>query len=185
MTDHALDTVLPAAVLGQPWALRRLYDELAPPVNGYLRSRGASAPEDLTSEVFLVVFTRLPEVTGGMAGLRTFVFSVAHARLVDDLRRRSRQPETVEFDPGRYERRATSASAEDQALASMSDESVRAVLGRLPEDQRDVLLMRLVGDLTVDEVAAVMGRSSGAVKQLQRRAVVALREHFSTSGVPL
>lgn len=185
MGEHPLDAALTAAGLGQPWALRRLYDELAPAVHGYLRARGAQDPEDLTSEVFLTVFPRLATVTGGMPGLRTFVFSVAHARLVDDLRRRSRQPELVEFDAGRIERRATGASAEDEALAIMGEEEVRAVLARLPEDQRDVLLMRLVGDLTVDEVAGILGRSSGAIKQLQRRALLALRQHFSTTGVPL
>ena len=63
--DQRLDDVLPAAQAGQPWALRVLYDELAPRVHGYLRSRGAAEAEDLTSEVFLAVFPRLGTVTGG------------------------------------------------------------------------------------------------------------------------
>ena len=103
MRDQRLDDVLPAAQAGQPWALRVLYDELAPRVHGYLRSRGAAEAEDLTSEVFLAVFPRLGTVTGGAAGLRTLVFSVAHARLVDELRRRSRREPTVEFDAHRHD----------------------------------------------------------------------------------
>src|SRR3954453_19973923 len=98
MPETPLDGVLASAAWGEPWALRRLYDELAPPVLGYLRARGAAEPEDLTSEVFLSVFTRLATVSGGAAGLRTLLFSVAHARLVDDLRRRSRRGDSVPYD---------------------------------------------------------------------------------------
>jgi RNA polymerase sigma-70 factor (ECF subfamily) len=180
--ESPLDDALRAAVDGDPVALRRLYDELAPAVHGYLRARGAREPEDLTSEVFLAVFTRLATVTGGATGLRTLLFSVAHARLVDDARSRARRAESLPYDPSADAR--TAASAEDEALAARSIAAVREVIGSLPDDQRDVLLMRLVGDLTVDQVAEVMGRSSGAVKQLQRRGLLSIKERLS-SGVPL
>lgn len=183
MSEQRLDDVLPAAQAGQPWALRVVYDELAPRLHGYLRARGAAEPEDLTSEVFLAVFPRLASVTGGAAGLRTLVFSVAHARLVDDLRRRSRRLPTVEYDPSADARAAP--SSEDDALAVLATERVREVLAELPEDQRDVLLLRLVDDLTVEQVAAVIGRSSGAVKQLQRRGLLALRARLGDGRVPL
>jgi RNA polymerase sigma-70 factor (ECF subfamily) len=183
MPASPLDGVLTAAVEGEPWALRRLYDELSPAVFGYLRARGAREPEDLTSDVFLAVFPRLATVTGGASGLRTLLFSVAHARLVDDLRRRSRREETVPFEAATDHR--TAASAEDEALAAQSVEEVRRLIGQLPADQRDVLLMRLVGDLTVEQVAEVMGRTGGAIKQLQRRGLQTLRERLSSSGVPV
>ncbi len=183
MPASALDSALAAAVLGEPWALRQLYDELAPAVFGYLRARGAREPEDLTSEVFLAVFPRLATVSGGAAGLRTLLFSVAHARLVDDLRRRSRREDTVPFDPATDHR--TTASAEDQAIEAQTLDNVRLLIGQLPDDQRDVLLMRLVADLTVDQVAEIMGRSSGAVKQLQRRGLLTLKDRLSSSGVPV
>ena len=183
MPTSPLDGVLAAAAKGEAWALRQLYDDLSPAVFAYLRARGAREPEDLTSDVFLAVFPRLATVTGGAAGLRTLLFSVAHARLVDDLRRRSRRPDTVPFEAVTDHR--TTASAEDEALAAHSVDEVRRLIGELPADQRDVLLMRLVGDLTVDQVAGVMERSPGAVKQLQRRGLLALRERLSASGVPV
>ena len=62
-----LGELVAAAQLGEPWALRLVYDELAPQVQGYLRARGAREPEDLTSEVFFTVFARLPALTGGAA----------------------------------------------------------------------------------------------------------------------
>jgi RNA polymerase sigma-70 factor (ECF subfamily) len=188
MNDVLLDEVLPAAQAGEAWALRRLYDDLAPRVLAYLRARGASEPEDLTSEVFLAVLPRLPQVTGGAAGLRTFVFSVAHARLVDDLRRRSRRGIDAAYDPEQDPRR--SPSAEDEGLAGVQTERVRSLLEALVPDQRDVLVLRVLGDLTVEQVAEALGKSPGAVKQLQRRGLLALKkalvtEHTDAGGVPL
>ena len=62
---------------------------------------------------------------------------------------------------------------------------VRALCDRLSDDQRDVLLMRLLGRLTIDEIAARMGRTSGSVKALQRRGLVAIARMISREGVPL
>lgn len=182
MLDHQLDDVLPAAQAGQAWALRVVYDELAPRVHGYLRSRGASEPEDLTSEVFLTIFPRLAGVTGGAAGLRTLVFSVAHARLVDDLRRRSGREPTVPYEAGDDERSA--ASSEEEVLKRLGTERVKEMLAGLPQDQSDVLLMRVVADLTVEQVAEAIGRSPGAVKQLQRRGLLALRNGLTHPAYP-
>lgn len=181
--DQELDAALVAAQQGEPWALRAIYDELAPRVRGYLRSRGADEPEDLTSEVFLAVFPRLGSVAGGAAGLRTLVFSVAHARLVDDLRRRGRREPTVEYDAGSDRRSAP--SSEDEALALLATDQVRELLAVLPDDQRDVLLLRVVSDLSVEQVAQAMNRSPGAVKQLQRRGLLALRSHAEEGRVTL
>lgn len=175
------DDLLAAAAEGRPWALRALYDDLAPRVHGYFLSRGATEPEDLTSEVFLAVFPRLATVTGGLGGLRTLVFSVAHARLVDDLRRRSRQPGLSEYDPARDHR--MTSSSEDEALEALGVRHVLELMSRLPDAQREVLTLRHVADLSVEQVADVIGRSTGAVKQLQRRGLLALRDLLAERGV--
>lgn len=178
-----LDDALVAAQAGQAWALRVVYDELAPRVHGYLLARGATEPEDLTSEVFLTVFSKLDSVSGGSDGLRTLVFSVAHARLVDDRRRQSRRGNTVSYEDWHDERTAT--SPEEEALDRIRTREVRELLGQLPPEQRDVLLMRVVGDLSVEQVARTIGRSAGAVKQLQRRALLALRARVLDGDLPL
>jgi RNA polymerase sigma-70 factor (ECF subfamily) len=177
-----LEDALPAAQAGRPWALQAIYEDLAPRVHGYLRGRGASEPEDLTSEVFLTVFSRLATVTGGAAGLRTLLFSVAHARLVDDLRRRSRRGDSVPYETWHDER--TTASTEDVAVEAIRTAEVRGLIEELPDDQRDVLLLRVVGDLSLEETARAIGRSTGAVKQLQRRGLLALRERIAQGGLP-
>ncbi len=178
VNEQLLEDVLPAAQAGQAWALRGVYEQLAPRVHSYLQTRGAAEPEDLTSEVFLTVFSKLPSLTGGAAGLRTFTFSVAHARLVDDLRRRGRREPTATYDMATDRR--TSASSEDEAIQSLQTERVRRLLDGLVPDQRDVLTLRVLGDLTIEQVAAAVGKSQGAVKQLQRRGLFALRRALQT-----
>lgn len=178
-----LEEALSAAQAGQPWALRVVYDQLAPRVLGYLRQRGAAEPEDATSEVLLAVLPRLASVTGGAAGLRTLAFAVAHARLVDDARRRARRPVLVPFQAAADRRRV--ASAEDEALVVLQTDAVRRLLATLPCDQRDVLMLRIVADLTVEQVATAIGRSPGAVKQLQRRGLLTLRERLDDGRVPM
>lgn len=183
MSDTVLEAALPAAALGQAWALRVLHDTLAPRVVAYLRRHGASEPEDLTSEVFLTVFGRLATVSGGASGLRTFVFSVAHARLVDALRRQARRPEALPYDAN-ADGRAT-VSAEAEAVAAISAAEVTALIDTLPGAQRDVLLMRLIGDLSVQQVAQALAKSPGAVKQLQRRGLLALQERLVAVEPPV
>ena len=188
VNEQLLEDVLPAAQAGQAWALRAVYELLAPRVLSYLQNRGVAEPEDLTIEVFLTVFSKLPTLTGGAAGLRTFTFSVAHARLVDDFRKRGRREPTAAFDAATDRR--TSPSSEDQAIQSLQTERVRRLLDGLVPDQRDVLTLRVLGDLTVEQVAAALAKSEGAVKQLQRRGLLALRralktQHDGVEGVTL
>jgi RNA polymerase sigma-70 factor (ECF subfamily) len=76
-------------------------------------------------------------------------------------------------------------NVEDEALSSLGAKQVRRLLDSLPEVQRDVLMLRIVGDLTVDQIANVLGKSSGAIKQHQRRALDLLREKFQREGVTL
>jgi RNA polymerase sigma-70 factor (ECF subfamily) len=152
---------------GRGPSFQRLYDDLAPPVAAYLRGRGARDVEDVTSEVFLAVFTGLGRFTGGQSDFRSWVFTIAHRRLVDQWRANGRTPESIAWEDKRDPRSA--ASAEEDALVQLGEDRVRQLLAGLSEDQRDVLLLRILGDLTVDQVAEALGKRSGAVKALQRR----------------
>ncbi len=125
-------------------------------------------------EVFLSVLPRLNSVNGGSAGLRTFIFSVAHARMVDDHRRQSRTPARLPFEPELDGRENPSAEAE--ALERMAPGEIVGLLESLQDEQREVLSLRLVAGLTVEQTAETMGKSAGAVKQLQRRGILKLRE---------
>ncbi|MDQ2751373.1 MAG: sigma-70 family RNA polymerase sigma factor [Actinomycetota bacterium] len=168
------DETVSAAQAGDTAALRTIYRELAPLVVGYLTAKGVADPEAVTSDVFVAVLQRLDTITGGAAGLRTFVMSVAHARLVDETRRRQRQPGSTTYLPETDPR--LTDSAEQAALSEMDRLRLVAMLRRLPESQREVLLLRVIADLPIDDVAQIVGRSAGAVKQLQRRGLLSLRQ---------
>jgi RNA polymerase sigma-70 factor (ECF subfamily) len=175
------DDVVAAAVSGEPDAFRQVYDALAPAVHGYLRARGVEDPEGVTSEVFLAVLPRLVDLRGGAAGLRTLVFSVAHARVVDDVRRRTRRPVDLPYEPEHDARHAD--SAEHVAVGSLEAERALQLMRHLGEDQRTAVMLRIVGDLSLEETAAVMGRSVASVKQLQRRGLDNLRTLMTTEEV--
>ena len=74
---------------------------------------------------------------------------------------------------------------ERTVVAALGAERVRSLCERLSDDQRDVLLMRLLGRLTIDEIAVLKDRTPGAVKALQRRGLLAIGRMIEREGVPL
>jgi RNA polymerase sigma-70 factor (ECF subfamily) len=179
-TGLPFDDVLVAAQAGAAWAFETLYRDLSPAVTGYLRLHGAAEPDDLASETFLGVFRGLPGFSGDEEALRSWVFTIAHRRLVDDWRRRSRRPQLTD-DAGDLEL-LPGGNAEDDALTRVGTEDVHRMCAGLSDDQRSVLLLRVLADLTVEQIASVMGRSVGSVKALQRRGLRALRERLEESS---
>jgi RNA polymerase sigma-70 factor (ECF subfamily) len=183
VTSTLDDETVTAATNGDAEAMTVVYTVLAPKVLGYLQARGAEDPEGLTNEVFLHVLRRLEGLVGGAAGLRTFVFSVAHARLVDDVRRRARRPAELSYEPELDDRREP--SAEHAAVQALRSGHLEEALGRLNADQRSVISLRVLGDLSIEQTASVLGKSTGAVKQLQRRGLLALRSLLDAGEVAL
>ena len=179
-TGLPFDDVLAAAQAGAAWAFETLYRDLSPAVTGYLRLHGAAEPDDLASETFLSVFTGLTGFTGDEAALRAWVFTIAHRRLVDDWRRRSRRPRIADDDVPLAGH--VGGDVEDDAFTRLGAQDVHRLCALLPDDQRAVVLLRVLGDLTVDQVAQVMGRSMASVKALQRRGLRALREELEHSS---
>jgi RNA polymerase sigma-70 factor (ECF subfamily) len=138
---------------------------MAPAVLGYLRAQRAPEPEDLLGEVFLQISRDLPRFKGDADDLRRWVFTIAHNRVIDARRRASRRPAIagddvpdVAFDP------------QDEAV----DPALLAALDRLTDEQREVVVLRFVADLALEDVARITGRTAGAVKAMQHRALEAL-----------
>lgn len=180
--DGAFDDLLLAARAGAEWAWSRLYDDLAPKLVGYARAHGAVDPEDVAGEVFLHVVRGLPDFSGGRREFTAWVFTIAHRRLVDDLRRRRRRP--VETAPAEVVVRAAGAGGDvhDDCEARLASASVRAAIDALPPDQRSVVLLRIIGDLTIEEIARAVGKRPGAVKALQRRGLRRLERAYPFAG---
>jgi len=181
--DGEFDAVLTAARAGAAWALERIYQALSPAVAGLFRAQGVDEPDDLTSDVFVGVLRNLAWFDGDAKGFRSWVFTIAYRRLADERRRGARRPATLPLAARPEPVAHDDVDAEvERALAT---ERVRALCDRLAPAQRDVLLLRVFGDLTVDQVARVIGRSRGAVKALQRRGYTAIALLLEQEGVTL
>ncbi|MDP5226938.1 MULTISPECIES: sigma-70 family RNA polymerase sigma factor [Arthrobacter] len=160
------------------------YRAYSGPVRGYLAARGVDDPDAVTNDVFLTLYSRMtppegsavPAFRGGLAGAKSLAFTIAHGRAVDHHRHRARTPFLVPHEQETDPRRAP-GTPEETVLAG---QGAQELLDHLPEDHREVLLLRIVADLSIEQTAAIMERSQGAVKQLQRRALKDLKAHVSS-----
>jgi RNA polymerase sigma factor (sigma-70 family) len=175
------DETIRAARAHDRRALRRIFDVLAPAMLGYGRGQGVEDPDALANETLYRALRDIGRFTGDAAGFRSWVFTIAHNLIIDDRRRRSRRPETVDLERARS--RPDGTFVAEAALDRVEVAETMRWIHELPDNQRTVLLLRLLGDLSIAEVAGVVGKSQGAVKALHRRGLVALRRKISTAGV--
>lgn len=179
------DEVLRGAREGRGRALEALYRDLAPAVLGYLRAQRAAEPEDLASEVFVGVIRGLASFSGDEKGFRSWVFSIAHRRLIDERRRlaRRREDSADPFELASGAAGAAQGDVEAEGLARLDARWAVELLDTLTDEQRTVVLLRIVADLSVAEVSEITGRSPGAVKTMQRRALLQLARRIEREGV--
>ena len=188
LPDHSMrdqfPRILAAACAGGEWAWRELYEAVAPQLTRYLRARGVPEPDDVVGETFVKVVRYIDGFEGDEAAFRTWVFTIGRNLVVDDLRKRSRRPVDVVTD----EQLLTAAAlgnAEDDAMRDLATAHVEEVLATLSVDQRDVLLLRILGGLTIAEIAMVVRKKEGAVKMLQARGLAAIRKQISAGAVTI
>jgi len=178
---HGLDDLIEAAGLGEEWAWQRLYEDLAPGLIGYFRVRGSRNAEDLVGDTFVQLARNLPKFDGTASSFRSWVFMIAHNRLSNERRRFARKPETLAPTSEAEDR--TSPSAEHDALANLATSEAMSMLTVLTSGQRNVIALRFIADLSVDETATILGVSEGAVKQTTRRALQRLRREVPEKAV--
>jgi RNA polymerase sigma factor (sigma-70 family) len=171
----AFPDVLLAAQANAGWAFERLFESQGRSVVSYLRSQGAADPDGTANEVFLRAFRGLTTFQGDEGAFRGWLFVIARNCLIDERRRQARRPVVV----AATDVDGPAAPGADQgAFEQLGAERVHDLLNELSPDQRDVLLLRIVADLTVDQTASALGKQPGAVKQLQRRGLAALRKRI-------
>jgi RNA polymerase sigma factor (sigma-70 family) len=182
MSIEAFESVLSGAQAGASWALTILYRDLHPRVLRYLSVREPVEAEDLASEVWLDVAAGIGRFRGDEEGFRAWVFTIARRRLLDLRRRasvRREKPVPLELLGGHR----GIGDAEGEALASIHADAATALIATLPPDQSDVVLLRVIGDLSVADVAKILGKRPGAVRALQHRALRHLAQVVSREGV--
>ena len=153
-----------------------LYRELAPGVLGYLRASGAAEPEDRLGEVFLHVARDLHRFRGrdDPVAVRRWVFTIARNRATDAARRSRRRPAIAHAEVPDLE--------DARHIEEPLDADLVTALRSLTLEQREVLVLRFVADLALEDVASITRRSVGAVKAMQHRALESLREAVSRGG---
>lgn len=159
------------------------YKALAPAVLAYLRAQRVGDPEDLLGEVFLQVARDIGRFSGDAAALRRWVFAIAHNRVLDARRRAARRPQVVDDDVASASASAAARSASAwPAPADPIDPALVAALASLTADQREVVLLRFVADLSLEDVAKLTRRKVGAVKALQHRGLENLGRILPPAG---
>ncbi len=173
------ESTLTAARTGAAWAWESIYHDLAGPVGGYLRGRGAPDVEDLVSETFLGVAKDIHRFQGNEGDFRAWVFTIAHRRMQDAWRAKGRQVPVVDGEHAEaLAEREWLGNVEHEAMTAMSMIEVHVLIEHLTVAQQDVLLLRVVGDLSVTETAKVLDTTEGAVRALQNRALRDLRNNL-------
>lgn len=177
------DGLLEAAKAGRDWAWRRLVEAYSPSLLGYARLRGAAEPEDVLSEVWMAAATGIHRFDGDEPGFRSWLFVIAHRRAIDAGRKSGRRPQTA--DPTSLDALSprSTPSAESKALEVISSQQVDELLSHLTVDQRTVIALRIIADLSLEGTARIVGKRIGAVKALQHRALDALRQQIEQAGV--
>jgi RNA polymerase sigma-70 factor, ECF subfamily len=164
--------------LGQLW---RAYNHL---LLRYFRGKGMAEPDDLASTVWLEVANGLHRFEGRELDFRRWLFTIAARRRIDDIRaskRRDRQNERHE----EWRAPVTALSAADESDQADALDRALALVRSLPPDQAEAVLLRVVADLSVTEVAAILGRREGTIRVLVHRGLRRLAERSVVTESPV
>ncbi len=184
MDDEASTGLAAAAQRGDRDAFAALYDAYAARLLGFVRGLGVPDPEDTVGEIFVSVVRDIGAFEGDDEAFGRWLFTIAYRRAVDAHRVQARRREDP-IDPRALpDERAMVGDFVDSLIDRVGEGSrARRAIELLTADQRAVVLLRIVADLSVAETAAVLGKQPGAVKTLQRRALAALRRSLIVLAV--
>jgi RNA polymerase sigma-70 factor (ECF subfamily) len=135
--------------------------------------------EDLTTQTFLKMLEAIGRFRWQSAPFSAWLFRIAHNLAMDHFRaaRRSQPEEEVPEPPGSEE-----ASAEEEAMQSIGRQSMLELIDKLSAEQQQVLTLKFVFNFPNAEVATILGKTEGAIKSLQHRALVSLQKQLARSG---
>jgi RNA polymerase sigma-70 factor (ECF subfamily) len=174
-SNPSFNAIIEAAKAGGEWALAQLFSDYQPALLRYLRGRAGQLADDVASETWLAAARGLASFDGDADGFRAWLFTIARNRLTDERRRAKRRPVTAPADLT-VEMPTREPSPEELVVsASAGDEAARRIAALLPADQADVILLRVVAGLSVDQVAAIIGKRPGTVRVLQSRGLKRLQ----------
>jgi len=175
MATSEFDRRLLAAQQGDEVSFSELFRSVQPRLLRYLRTIGGGLADDVAADTWLSVVRGLGRFSGDENQWQAWVFTIARARLVDAQRRAGRLPVPVDSNEvlaDRPDRTDVSGAVEEM----FSTESALAMIGQLPRQQAEVVLLRHVAGLDVPHTAAVLGKRPGAVRVAGHRGLRRLAE---------
>jgi RNA polymerase sigma-70 factor (ECF subfamily) len=176
-TEQAGDDLqIVAAASTDPTQFAPLYERYFPRIYAYCLRRLGSAQEaeDVTSQVFVCALSSLQDYRGGLVA--AWLFRIARNAVLNHCRdRRSHcSLDRADLDP------ADTGPTPIERLVQVEEQQIlRTLIATLPEDQQDLLALKLVAGLTSEEIGAVMGKSAGAVRVEVHRIIHRLRMRFA------
>src|SRR5262245_61050197 len=172
LDDDGFTLALVGARAGDDQAFATLWRAFNPPLLRFLS--GLTGPDDaadLASTVWLEVVRGLDRFSGDLSGFRAWLFTVGRMRAIDQRRAAGRRPQVVAaIDEGVHAVGSTDGADSVVEERWSTDEAI-ALLRTLPEDQAEVVLLRVVADLDVATVAEIVGKQPGNVRVLSHRAL--------------
>jgi RNA polymerase sigma-70 factor (ECF subfamily) len=160
-------------------AVRRL-------VHRYTRARlgngsgDESAADDAAQEVCIAVFSALPTYRDEGVPFEAFVYAIAARKVADVHRAAARRPTPVAELPDDAD---PAEGPEALAVRASDADLARSLLQRLPEQQREILLLRVAVGMSAEETGLALGMSAGAVRVAQHRALRRLRSEAGVDGL--
>lgn len=181
--DSASDTDERALITAAQADLRSfaaLYGRYAERVYRYLRAHTTSDDEaaDMTQQVFLRALDALPAYRQQGAPFAAWLFQIARRVAIDASRRRKPTVAWEALPEGQHPLAEVEADPEAVVLRDEALARLRALVGRLDAEKRELLALRFAGQLSAPEIAAIVGKSPEAVKKQLTRILHALKEHY-------
>ena len=171
VSDADFGKLAAEAAGGDKRAFGILYGLLVHDVWTFLRSRcdNDAICEDLVAGVFLKAWDKASSQRTGSANYRAWVFAIARNELRDHWRREKRDADLTAMMA------AVELCQSEPRANGLETEALAAALSKLTEDQRDVVMLRLLAELSSQEVSRMLGKSEGAVRALQFRAMQSMK----------
>ena len=177
MDEPDLDGAVQSARSGDEWAIASLFRAMQPQLLRYLAHHAPDVADDLASETWLSAARLLSEFEGSAQDFRAVLFTIARRRVVDHYRKQGRRPKLTTIDDT-ADRPGPDDVAQTVVGGLSAQQAIDALTEMLPPDQAEVVLLRIVADLSVEAVSRIMGRSPGSVRVLQHRALRRLAKNF-------
>ncbi|MFG1669712.1 RNA polymerase sigma factor [Streptomyces sp. Y7] len=180
--DGELGAAVARAQEGDEAAFAVAYRLVQPALLGFLRGLVGDDAEDVASDAWLEIARDLGRFKGDGAGFRGWSATIARHRALDHLRRQKVRPRASALEQDVLELPGTH-STHDQALESISTERALELVGGLPRDQAEAVLLRVVVGLDAPAAARVLGKRPGAVRTAAYRGLKRLAKQLGVQGV--